>query len=346
MKTLSIIVVATLWTASAFSQARRGRTVPATQSGAVLYRTITVADSDEVNSATFSPDGKVVAAAIGDGTIRLWNVADGKLLKTVRGHRRTMMLSFSPDGSMLATSDMGPISLWRVSDYQLLGTLPAADGKDEFLNGFAFSPNGEFLAAITNQGTTLWQVSNRTLSRTLARGEYSSANYSKGGFSVAFGSDGQLLFSDGRGIKQWRTSDGKLLRIWQPDKESHPLVLDSANQTLAAGGYGEINLLSAQDGTQICSLTAKDMFGEVESLAFSPDGRRLASSNLGGNDWRNGTTEDKSIRVWNVRDCRIIQTIPKSGYARHLAFSQDGKLLAIPGYIRGNTVGIRLFRVN
>ena len=307
-----------------------------------IVRTITILDADEVNAVSFSPNGKWIAGGIGDGTVRIWNVSDGKLVKRLKVQARTMQVAFSPDGSLIATADMGPISLLRADDGQVLMRLPAADGKEDFLNGLAFSPDGKFIAAISGQAATLWRVSDGKLIRTLARGEFSSASYSPGGYSVAFSSDGQMIFADGRRIKAWRLSDGRLTRFLGDDHEYSPLAVDPSGRVIAAG-FGGIELLRLNNGDRLCSLQAKDMFGEFEALAFSPNGRLLVSSNLGDTH-----SPDQKIRLWDVNRCQLITTIQKFGgsYYRKLGFSSDGTLLAIPGKASSRTVGIRLFRVN
>lgn len=53
---------------------------------------------------TFSPDGKTLASLAYDGTIGLWDVATGKLLRAMKGHDRTRTLAFAPDGKTLASA--------------------------------------------------------------------------------------------------------------------------------------------------------------------------------------------------------------------------------------------------
>lgn len=323
---LIFFIVLLLCAANTPAQTRR-RNLPRPQQYAVLLRSITTKNNEQIRSVSFSPDGQILASGIIDGTVRLWRVNDGRLLNTLKGHKPTGdIVTFSPDGSILATCG-NEILLWRVSDNKLLRSLTPVDGKSEFLNGVAFSPNGEFIAAITNEATTLWRVSDGTLLRTFARGEYSTTEYSKGGFSVVFSPDGQTLFADGRGIKQWRVSDGKLLGVLAEDKEYHPLALDPIGQTLAAGRYAGVDLLRASDGKLLCTLNIKGMIGETENLSFSPYGNVLVSSNLGET-----YESDDKIRLWRVNECRQIQTIPKSaGSYYRFVFSPDGKLLAIGG---------------
>lgn len=77
-----------------------------------------------VNQTLFSPDGKWIATASDDQTIRLWNAEDGKIVRTLQGHSaRVNQIAFSPDGKWLVSAaDDNSLRRWQVDDGSLLET--------------------------------------------------------------------------------------------------------------------------------------------------------------------------------------------------------------------------------
>jgi WD40 repeat protein len=108
-----------------------------------------------VDSLAFSSDAALLAAASSSGTVRIWRVADGWLLKTLETTGQA--LAFSPDGNLLATGDWdGSIRLWSVPDGSELILL---SGHAEEIVGLAFSPDGTGLVSASADGTVrLWGV--------------------------------------------------------------------------------------------------------------------------------------------------------------------------------------------
>ena len=124
----------------------------------------------------YSPDGAVIASGGDDGTIKLWRVADGMLLRTLTGHQAPppqfqvvaiiRSLSFSPDGTLLASAgNDNTVLVWRLVDGSVVQTLSGAfSGQIGCITpcGLTFSPDGHMLGLANSSGLPaglrIWRV--------------------------------------------------------------------------------------------------------------------------------------------------------------------------------------------
>jgi hypothetical protein len=112
--------------------------------------------TNEIMSVAFSPDGKSLASASQDNSVKLWNVATGKERSTLQGHPEPVWsVAFNPDGTILASaSDDKTVKLWDVATGKQRATL---QGHTKEVMSVAYSPDGKTLASASEDKTIrLW----------------------------------------------------------------------------------------------------------------------------------------------------------------------------------------------
>lgn len=126
-----------------------------------------------VLATAVSPDQQTIAVAGGDNTVKLWRIADHRLIRTFAGHLGGVStVAFTPDGQYLVSggefvfgSSDGDLKLWRVADG---ATLKVLTGHRSILLSVAFSPDGRTLASGGVDTTVrLWRTSDFKLIRVL-----------------------------------------------------------------------------------------------------------------------------------------------------------------------------------
>ncbi|MGF1960466.1 MAG: hypothetical protein RMX99_013295 [Aulosira sp. DedVER01a] len=260
-----------------------------------------------VSSVSFSPDGKTIASASWDKTIKLWSV-DGKLLKTLTGHSDSVSsVSFSPDGKTITSASYDKtVKLWSL-DGKLLKTFKGHSG---IVSSVSFSPDGKTIASASYDNTIkLWSVNGKLL-KTLT-------GHSETVFSVSFSLDGKTITSASwdNTIKLW-SLDGKLLKTFTGHSDSVSSVSFSPDsKTIASASWDNTIKLWSLNGKQLKTLIGHN--DGVFSVSFSPDGKTIASA-----------SRDKTVKLWSV-DGKLLKTFTgHSDSVSSVSFSPDGKTIA------------------
>jgi len=309
-----------------------------------------------VNSVTFSPDGQVIASGSDDLTIKLWDAATGKQLRSLSGHTDGVRsVAFSPDGKVVA-SGSGDITirLWDAATGRQLRSLKAATSIDSVI----FRPDGKVLASCGAQAIQLWDaatgaplssfgeqtdsigsmafcpdwkviVSGDNYDRWVKLWDVATGkplitleDYMMNGArsTVAFSPDGKVIASGdsfSKTIKLWDAATGKQLRLIA--SAVWPIVFSPDGKTLAGGSSvdGTIKLWDAASGDPLRSLAGDSSFVGL-AVAFSPDGKVIA-----------GGGEDGSIRLWDAATGHRLLSLARHAWAVNtVASSPDGSVVA------------------
>ncbi len=266
-----------------------------------------------VISVTWSPDGKTLASASGDNTIRLWDPASGKTLRTLIGHTGPIWsVTWSPDGKMLASAgEDKTIRLWDPASGSALRSIA---GHTDFVYSVAWSPGGKLLASGSKDKTVrLWDpASGRIL--------YKLTGHTNTVFDVAWSPDGKTLASASadQNIRLWDAASGHPGRVLQGHSDWVRSVAWSPDGKLlaSAGEDGSVRLWDASTGLSRRPLT--DHSDIIRKVAWSPDGKTLVSV---GND--------RTVRLLNATTGEVLGDF--TGHANWIlsvAWSPNGKTLA------------------
>jgi WD40 repeat protein len=294
------------------------------QSEPVVLRPV---GSGEFRGLAFSPDGTRLAAACGDGKIRVWDRRTGQLVELPGHDGYVYSVAFHPtEANRLASSGSdGQVRVWDVAAAR--ETAPPLPGIKSYAVGLAYcvaySPNGEWLAAAADPGVV--HV------RCTATGElvHALAGHEVRASCLAFSPNRRWLATGSwsGSVRLWDASSGRLQQTLQLAEHRFPCSCvafspDPEESLLAAGYFdNRVDVWNVADGTVHRRL--RGHAGFVTSVLFHPaDPRRLASAG-----------EDRTIHVWDLPSGRpVLQLHGHLDNCAGLAFSPSGQQLASASY--------------
>jgi RNA polymerase sigma factor (sigma-70 family) len=262
--------------------------------GKELRRIASTDDTNQGFTSAFSPDGKLLAWSMIDGTIHLADAATGKELRAVKGRDKEdagLTFKFSPDSKTLVgrCPRDGMLLVWNVANGKELHRFarptatPSGFGWNTSAGGMAFSPDDKILA-LGGENQSVRLVDLGTGKEIAFGGGHRSAIV-----QVTYSADGKTLTTRGDDgtIRIWETATGKELRRVKLPKDAWNYTLSADGKTLASHEPdNKIHLRDADTGKELHTLdTQKDGYG---SFAFSPDGKTLAAQGA----------KDNALYIW------------------------------------------------
>ncbi len=275
--------------------------------------------TDAVVNVAWSPDGKSLASASRDKTVRVWDISNGQTLLTYRRHTDAVnSVAWSPDGKRLASASQDQtVRIWDARSGQTLLTYNA---HTDFVNSVAWSPDGRHLASgggfflgSKNREVQVWDASSgqTLLTYTGHTDQVTSVTWSPDGRHLASAS------SDGT-VRVWVGSLGQTLLTYRGHTYIVLSVAWSADgrRLASASADNTVRVWDATSGATLLTYTGHT--DQVTSAVWSPNGKRLASA-----------SDDQTVQVWDASNGQILYTYKgHTNVVYSVVWSPDGKRLA------------------
>ena len=230
----------------------------------------------------------------GAGSVNVWDASSGELLRSFEKPSTSFFTQFrwSPDGTRLAVLDPdGALEVWRVEDGEELFSFQAHDPiPGSLASRLVWSPDGSLLATYANDSLVkLWDTEEWRLVHSLKNETNSTVNSLSPIDIAVFSPDGRhIAVAQPSSLRVWDTETGRQLVRWHPFPES----------------------------------TYIPHFGSITDVAFSPQGRYLASVGL-----------DRTAKVWDVEaGTQLLDIDIFLNYVLTVDWSPDGGQFATAGY--------------
>jgi WD40 repeat protein len=259
--------------------------------------------SDRVNDLSFSADGRTIASASADKTIKLWRAKDAKLklLKNIPESSQMFAVRFINSETIAYAGANRVIKLWNLKEGKPKEEFPVRHSAD--ISRLVLSHDGKMIASASKDRTVnLWSLDGKLL-HTLQGHENDVTD-------VTISHDSKMIAS---------VSTDNTLRIWSldnvaPTLKGSSLSFSPNSQMIVTGKDKTINLWQIDGKLQKKFPGHKDF---ITKVSFSPDGKIIATASA-----------DKTVKLWDL-DGKLLHTLQEhKGSVTSVSFSPDSKIIA------------------
>jgi WD40 repeat protein len=265
-----------------------------------------------LTSHAFSLDGTRIVSGSYDETLKLWDAATGREIRTLTGHSSGVSsVAFSPDGNLIVSGDVkGILKVWNTATGEEIHTLT---GHSDIVVSVVFSPDSKLIISGSDTIKVWDAATGREIHTLQGHSDYI--------YYLAFSPDGTRIISCARDdledVKIWDTATGREIRILQGNSDTVISVAFSPDGKQIVSSSIRDNAVKVWDAaTGRENRILQGHSDTVVSVAFSPDSKRIVSGDVDG-----------VLKIWDAVTGRELLTLQghSNGAVIFAAFSSNGE---------------------
>ena len=273
-----------------------------------------------VTCIAFSSDGSSLASGskTPDSTVKLWSLSTGTLTLTLPGHSPVNVnsIAFTPDGrGLISAGNDRQIRIWNTKTGQMVNKLT---GHSAEVASVVFSHSGEYFFSASNDQTI------RAWPAKPGRRAFTLRGHLTGVTTMALSADDAYLATaswDGV-VKIWDATRAPGAITTEPGEglkyTAMAFSLDSERIVAAVGPNNTLRIINAITGSEEGTWSAGTE--KIVSVAFSPDGHRIAS-----------VSENGTVKLWEPASAREVASFSAGDASTSIAFGRDGTTIVCAG---------------